>query len=307
MATALPAERTTTHYLWLDMTRKCQLECTHCYNGSGPQGGHGAMSRDDWVEVLDQAAKVGVENVTLIGGEPMMYPHTIEIADHALALGIRVEVYSNLVHVTDTWWTLLQREGMSLATSYYSNKATEHNKITGRPSHARTRANVIKAIELGVPIRAGIVGDNEQVIEAAKTDLKSIGVTRIGTDHIREFGRASCGQKPDASNLCGGCGDGRASIDPSGNVSPCVLSTWMGVGNVREDSLASILSGPALSGAVDSLREVWGWGKGKDKDSDQGQNQPCNPDCVPKNPCDPRCEPNDACRPGTPTTCNPRV
>ncbi|MGI5530118.1 radical SAM/SPASM domain-containing protein [Streptomyces syringium] len=307
MATALPVEQTATHYLWLDLTRKCQLECTHCYNGSGPDGDHGTMTRDDWFEVLDQAVKVGVENVTLIGGEPMMYPHTIEIADRALTLGIKVEVYSNLVHVSAAWWALLQHEGMSLATSYYSNEASEHNKITRRPSHARTRANITKAIELGVPIRVGIVGDNEQTIEAAKADLESIGVTRIGTDRIREFGRASCGQNPEASNLCGGCGDGRASIDPNGNVAPCVFSTWMGVGNVREDSLPSILSGPALSEAVDSFREVWGWGKDKDKDGGGGQSKPCGPDCVPKNPCDPRCEPADACRPGTPTTCHPRV
>ncbi|MGW1072893.1 radical SAM/SPASM domain-containing protein [Streptomyces sp. NPDC002537] len=306
MTTALPAELTTT-YLWLDFTRKCQLECVQCYNSSGPDGGHGAMTRDDWFRVLDQAAKVGVENVTFIGGEPTMYPHAIEIADRALVLGIRVEVYSNLVHLSDAWWTLLQREGMSLATSYYSDKAAEHNKITRRPSHARTRSNIVKAIERGIPIRVGIVGDNEQIIEAAKADLELIGVTQTGTDHVRQFGRASYGQTPDASNLCGGCGDGRASIDPTGTVSPCVFSTWKGVGNVREDSLTSILSGPALSEAVDSFREVWGWGKDKDKDKGGGQNKPCGPDCVPKNPCDPRCEPNAACYPGTPpSTCRPK-
>ncbi|MEU1816111.1 radical SAM/SPASM domain-containing protein [Streptomyces roseifaciens] len=307
MTTALPIERTTT-YLWLDVTRKCQLECTHCYNGSGPQGDHGTMTVVDWFGVLDQAVEVGVENVTVIGGEPMMYPHTIEIADRALTLGIKVEVYSNLVHVTDAWWALLQREGMSLAASYYSNVASEHNKITSRRSHARTRANIIKALSLSVPIRVGVVGDSEKVIAAAKADLESIGVTEIRSDHIRQFGRASCGQKPDASALCGGCGDGRASIGPTGTVSPCVLSTWVGVGNVREDELASILSGPELSGVVDSFREVWGWGKDKDKDKDGGgQNQPCDPDCVPKNPCDPRCGPNASCQPGSPgTECPPR-
>ncbi|MCD9165766.1 radical SAM/SPASM domain-containing protein [Streptomyces albireticuli] len=304
MATALPVEQTTTGFLWLDLTRKCQLECVQCYNSSGPDGDHGTMTRDDWFKVLDQAAELGVWHITLIGGEPTMHPHAIEIASRALTLGIKVEVYSNLVHVPATWWDLLQREGMSLATSYYSDNASEHNEVTRRPSHARTRANIIKALELGIPVRAGIVGDNEQRMEAAKADLQSIGVSRIGTDHIREFGRACGSQNPDATNLCGGCGDGRASIDPTGEVPPCVFSTWMGVGNVREDSLTSILSGPALSEAVDSLRADWGK---KDKDNDQGQKQPCNPDCVPKNPCDPRCEPNDACRPGTPRSeCGPK-
>ncbi|MFI1257242.1 radical SAM protein [Streptomyces netropsis] len=302
MATAVPVEQATTGFLWLDLTRQCQLSCAHCYNESGPKGTHGTMTRDDWFKVVDQAAELGVWHATLIGGEPTMHPHAIEIADRALALGIKVEVYSNLVHLSDTWWGLLQREGMSLATSYYSNNASEHNEVTRRPSHAKTRANIVKALELGIPLRAGIVGDDEQRIEAATADLESLGVSQIGTDHVREFGRASSSQEPKAGGLCGGCGDGRASIDPTGAVSPCVFSTWMGVGNVREDSLTSILNGPALLEAVDSLRADWGK---KDKDNDQ--NQECRPDCVPKNPCDPRCEPNDACRPGAPRSeCRPK-
>ncbi|WP_171162015.1 radical SAM protein [Streptomyces sp. I05A-00742] len=304
MATALPAEQTTTQFLWLDLTRTCQLSCTHCYNESGPKGTHGAMSREDWTDVLDQAAACGISDVQFIGGEPTMHPHFAELVDRALATGLGVEVYSNLVHISPQCWTLFQRKGVSLATSYYSNKASEHDEVTRRPSHARTRANIVKALELGIPIRVGIVGDNEQRIEAAKADLESIGVSRVGTDHIREFGRASDNQQPKASGLCGGCGDGRAVIDPDGNVAPCVFSTWMSVGNVHDASLASILSGPALSKAVDSLRADWGK---KDKDNDQGQNQPCTPDCVPKNPCDPRCSPNDSCRPGTPgTECRPK-
>ncbi|GAA0434273.1 radical SAM/SPASM domain-containing protein [Streptomyces luteireticuli] len=302
MTTASPAERTTTQFLWMDLTRKCQLNCTHCYNASGPEGDHGTMTREDWLMLLEQAAEAGIEHVTFIGGEPTMHPHAIEIADRALALKMSVEVYSNLVHVTDKWWALLQREGMSLATSYYSNEASKHNEVTRRPSHPRTRANIIKAIELGVPIRAGIVGDDEQIIAAAKADLEAIGVKQIGVDRIREFGRARGGQEPDTTNLCGGCGEGRASIGPTGTVSPCVFSTWMGVGNVHADSLSSILDGPTLAEALEILRADWG-----KKDKDDDQNKPCGPDCVPKNPCDPRCEPYDACRPGTPTTCQPRV
>ncbi|MEV0444067.1 radical SAM/SPASM domain-containing protein [Streptomyces spectabilis] len=274
--------------LWLDVTRKCQLNCVHCYNSSGPDGGHGAMTRNDWFSVLDQSAKLGVSDVTLIGGEPTMYPHAIEIAEHALTLDMEVEVYSNLVHVSERWWTVLQREGMSIATSYYSEKPERHNQVTRRPSHARTRDNIAKAISLGIPIRAGIVGNKKRHIWTAKRDLRKMGVEEIGVDRIREFGRACGGQEPDASNLCGMCGDGRASIGPNGEVSPCVFSTWIGVGNVQNASLASILSGPALSWAVASIE---GARRGRSKA------KACRPDCVPQNPCDPRCEPNVSAAP----------
>jgi MoaA/NifB/PqqE/SkfB family radical SAM enzyme len=54
------AEPTTPQFLWLDLTRKCQLSCVHCYNASGPDGTHGTMTREDWVNVLGKAADSGV-------------------------------------------------------------------------------------------------------------------------------------------------------------------------------------------------------------------------------------------------------
>ncbi|WP_445402523.1 radical SAM protein [Streptomyces sp. LE64] len=108
----------TTDFLWLDLTRKCQLECAHCYNASGPQGKSGNMSREDWLCVIDQAVESGVTRIQLIGGEPMMHPDAQDIASHALGSGLQVEVYSNLVHVTSSWWELLKRDGVGLATSY---------------------------------------------------------------------------------------------------------------------------------------------------------------------------------------------
>ncbi|RLV08463.1 radical SAM protein [Streptomyces griseocarneus] len=307
MATqVLPAEQTTTRFLWLDLTRQCQLECKHCFNESGPSGTHGSMSRENWISSLDQAAVHDVKYVQFIGGEPTMHPDFAELVDHALNIGMSTEVYSNLVHVSPKHWELFRREGCSIATSYYAAQAGAHNAMTKRRSHARTRTNIEKAVQLGIPLRAGIVGDSEQQIAEARRDLESLGVTRIGVDHVRPFGRAAHNQIPRMADLCGACGSGAASIGPDGEVSPCCFSTWIKAGNVRDTSLAAILNGNAMAEATEAIR-VTAWGKQCSPDKQSQPNQPCQPDCVPKNPCDPRCEPNSACRPGTPSTeCRPR-
>ncbi|WP_079085934.1 radical SAM/SPASM domain-containing protein [Streptomyces silvensis] len=284
--------------LWLDLTRKCQLACVHCYNESGPDGDHGTMEREDWFRLIGEAAELGVPHVQLIGGEPMMHPNGIDIADFALSKGMGVEVYSNLVHVTEAWWGQLRHARMSLATSYYSALAAEHNAITGRRSHARTRQNIAKALAQGTPLRVGIVSlDDAKDTEATRQDLESLGVTNIGVDHVRLFGRgAPSSQDPNPAGLCGHCGVGVASVSPTGEVSPCVFSTWLPAGNVRAGSLSSILSGPAMDEATALIRSARG-----------NEASACTPDCVPKNPCDPRCEPNSSCRPGTPPSeCQPR-
>lgn len=119
------------------------------------------------------------------------------------------------MHVTDVWWDLLTRDGVSVATSYYSDDPDEHNAMTGRPSHARTRANIVKAFALGIDLRAGIVTAGAgQRVQQARRELEALGVTRIRVDHVRPYGRAAAGTSPDAAGLCGNCGVGLGGDRP---------------------------------------------------------------------------------------------
>lgn len=272
--------------LWLDLTRQCQLTCTHCYNQSGPTGGHGTMSRNDWLRIVDQAANTGTRHVQLIGGEPTLHPNAQEIAARALDHGLNVEVYSNLVHVTPTWWELLQRPGMSLATSYYGSTPDRHGAMTGRPSsHRHTRANIIRALDLRVTLRVSIITPDGEGVDETRAELEQLGVTRIGVDRVRPYGRGARGREPDCSGLCGACGDNRASVSPDGTVSPCVFSTWMNVGNIREQPLADILTGSGMLQARNTITA--------------GKKDP------PPNPIP--CGPDRWCSPGVPDSgCTPR-
>ncbi|MFE2870945.1 radical SAM/SPASM domain-containing protein [Embleya sp. NPDC059259] len=274
---------TGTPLLWLDLTRKCQLRCTHCYNASGPEGNHGSMTREEWISALDQAAAYGVRNVQFIGGEPTLHPDFPDLVDHALTIGLHVEVFSNLVHVSDECWEIFQRRGLSLATSYYSDRADDHDAVTQRRSHRRTRANIATAVRLNIPVRVGVIAsDDRQDVDEARRDLTALGVTKLRVDHVRPFGRGAHGLAPDAANLCGRCGDGRAAISPTGEVSPCVFSDWMSVGNIRSAPLASILGRNAMKQANASILAKTGGGDDDDDTEDE-----CTPG-FPGSECSPR-------------------
>ncbi|MEU3141725.1 radical SAM protein [Nocardiopsis alba] len=277
--------------LWLDLTRRCQLECAHCYNSSGPAGDHGTMTLTDWRRVIDQAAQSGTRLVQLIGGEPTLHSDAPRIAEHALAAGCAVEVYSNLVHITPAWWEMLQRPGMSLATSYYSHDPARHSAMTGRPaSHRHTRTNIIRAVELGVLLRVAIITTDGEGVEETRAELDGLGVTRTGVDRVRPYGRGAQGDEPDCSGLCGACGDGRASIGPDGTVSPCVFSTWMRTGNVHEATLVDILTGDAMALARATIKAA-----GPDDDDEDGGHVFVE------------CAPDSECRPGPLSWCPPRT
>jgi MoaA/NifB/PqqE/SkfB family radical SAM enzyme len=256
-STALVSTGPVFSFLWLELTGRCGLSCSHCYAGSGPAGTHGTMTADDWRSVIAQAADFGVSMVQFIGGEPTLHPEFAALLACTIDAGIAAEVYTNLTHVKDSWWDLLACPRVSLATSYYSDDPGEHDAITGRPgSHARTLASIKEALARGIPLRASIIGLHDgQRTGQARAELAALGVTRIRTDRVRGLGRAAAtaaaGQ--DVSQLCGHCGRGIAAVLPSGDVCPCVMSRWLTAGNVRETPLAAILSGPAMAAATAAI------------------------------------------------------
>jgi MoaA/NifB/PqqE/SkfB family radical SAM enzyme len=284
-----------TDFLWLEITGKCQLQCTHCYAESGPTGTHGTMTAPDWLSVIDQAVGLGVTMIQLIGGEPTLHPQFAALLTHAIRKGMAVEVYTNLVRVRDSWWDLFACPNVSLATSYYSPVPGGHDAITRRPgSHARTRANIAEAIRRGIPLRAGIIaaGDGKAAAQA-RDDLAALGVTRIGTDHVRQVGR---GTRPDgsggAAELCGNCGQGVAAISATGEVWPCVFARWMPAGNVLHAPLADILAGTAMAQAVARIPA---------RQRTPAGPVMCDPRaCKPSRPCNP--DSNDGC---SPSACRP--
>ncbi|MFI0736397.1 radical SAM protein [Streptomyces sp. NPDC021225] len=230
----------------LEITGTCQLRCTHCCTDSSPQTPAGKMTREDWRKVIAEVADLGIPMVQFIGGEPTLSPHLPDFIDQALDASLGVEVYSNLTHVRPSMWHALDRKGVCLATSYYSDDPKQHEEITRtRGSLNRTRANIAEAVRRGIPMRAGIVEVIEgQRVAEAEAELRRMGVSTIKVDRTRKVGRAAdpAADTPSVSELCGRCFRHRVSVSPDGAVSGCILSRFLVAGNVREQSLASILA-----------------------------------------------------------------
>ena len=278
--------------IWIELTFECQLACVHCYAGSGPGRGHGTMTAGAWEDVMRQAAALGTRQVVVIGGEPTLHPDLGRLVRAALALGLAVEVYSNLVRVTPGMWELFSAPGVSLATSWYTTDRAQHAAITGgRDTWRQTRANIAEAVRRGIPLRAGVIGGIVvgQQPQAAQRELQALGVDGIDRDDLRHLGR---GTITDPSQACGHCGRGIAAILPDGSVTPCPLTRWLRAGNVRDAPLGTIVGAPlaAVTSALPLPRGA------------------CNPECSPNAPCTPQCNPNASCTPscGPSSQCTPK-
>jgi MoaA/NifB/PqqE/SkfB family radical SAM enzyme len=275
-------ERTTNpalRIIWAELGLECQLECLHCYAGAGPRQGFGTMTADDWERVISEAAGLGAERVTFIGGEPTLSPDLPRLVRLAIGLGLAVEVYTNMVRVTPALWELFTLPGVSLAASWYTSDRAQHAAISGgHDTWRQTRANIAEAVRRGIPVRAGMVDGivPGQQADDAERDLRELGITGISRDHLRQFGRGTIAASAQA---CGRCGQGRLAVLPDGTATPCPMTRWLTAGNVRDTGLSGIVEAlPAVAAGL------------------PGHGDPCDPDCNPGLGCDPLCTPS-ACQP----------
>ncbi len=82
----------------LNLTRRCNLSCAHCYLDAGTRadGAADEMSTAEVTALLDDIAALGDETmVVLTGGEPLLRPDIEAIARHGAALGLMVVLGSN--------------------------------------------------------------------------------------------------------------------------------------------------------------------------------------------------------------------
>ena len=293
-------------FLWLEITSKCNLECTHCYAESSPRRSlAGTMELSDWLVVLRDAAATGCRAVQFIGGEPTLHPHLREMIANAEALGYQhLEVFTNATAIRPELLESFVAAKVQIAVSFYSDEATIHDRITQRPgSFSRTVAGIRKCLGAGLLVRAGIIETPYNAGHALKATrlLMELGVRHIHVDRQREVGRASLHFpiRSPMSSLCGECSDGKLCVTSSGAVFPCVFARFAQVGHVDSGlhhALASLELNrfcAELESSRRNMADVSFTGHASDDSSDftaQNAAVRCNPQCSPPPFCAP-CNP----------------
>jgi radical SAM protein with 4Fe4S-binding SPASM domain len=84
-------------YLFLEITRACNLSCRHCGSDCGPEPSHSELTTESWLAVLTYVAKrfSPAPTIVLTGGEPIVHPEFEKIIQTLHGLGLRWGLVSN--------------------------------------------------------------------------------------------------------------------------------------------------------------------------------------------------------------------
>jgi len=171
--------------LHIEITSRCNERCLHCYIP------HEEKTRDIKPElfyrVLQQCKEMGVLNVTLSGGEPMLHKEFIQFLNRCNKLNFSVNVLSNLTLLTkDILEEMKANPLLSVQVSLYSMDSSIHDEITClKGSFENTMRNISLLVgnEIPVQINCPIMKQNMNSYLgvrdwARKQDLQ------VSTDHI---------------------------------------------------------------------------------------------------------------------------
>ncbi len=272
-------------YVWLELTKSCNIFCAHCYGGAGTNQPHPnilpsregeSISLEQWKGVLAECARLGAKKVQFTGGEPTLYPGLSELIEYARSCRYRdIEVFTNATRLEDSLLRQWATSGVRVALSFYSHDPRIHDNITGRTGSFRQTVQGIKDILANnIPVRVAIVlmRDNVSHLTDTVEFLKGLGLKdkEIEWDYVRPTGRgeaeaALVGRdvrteitpfKPslleEGQGACdegfarGTCWKGKIAISSEGDVYPCIFARQMSVGKFPEMRLEEIIQGPAL-------------------------------------------------------------
>jgi radical SAM protein with 4Fe4S-binding SPASM domain len=129
------------HVVAWNLTKRCNLSCSHCYISAGPfETAESELSTAECRRVIDELVAVNPSPMLILsGGEPLVRDDLAEIASHASGRGATVVVGTNGTTLTEPRVAMLAGAGVSgVAVSVDSLDAGTHDHFRGG-AHALER------------------------------------------------------------------------------------------------------------------------------------------------------------------------
>jgi radical SAM protein with 4Fe4S-binding SPASM domain len=137
------------YLLAINLTRRCNLACAHCYMDAATleDGGADELATEEVRGLLDDiAARSAATMVVLTGGEPLLRPDLEILLAHGTRLGLSMVVGTNGVALTDRRVQSLKAAGaMGVGISIDSLDPRRHDAFRGSPGAWEKSMNGIEA------------------------------------------------------------------------------------------------------------------------------------------------------------------
>ncbi len=115
----------------IEFSRACNFRCAYCYLADRTAGSN-ELSREEIKDVISQAKELGARKIIILGGEPSIYPHLIEMLRFLGGLGLEIEIFTNGSGVDEQLAAVLAEEKARVVVKMNSRDPEIQDRLAGR-------------------------------------------------------------------------------------------------------------------------------------------------------------------------------
>lgn len=279
------ASRSSLLSMEIEFNRNCNFDCIYCYARNGVSAKQ-ELTAEEIRDVINQAKKIGVKKVIILGGEPMLYPRIMEMIEFIKGLDMQIELFTNGTNITETLAKKLSEKGVTVVLKLNTSDEKLQDILAGRKGAYRQihtaldnlkkagypdttplgistvicRHNFNELVQMWEWLREQRISPYFEMITPQGNARENDGLS-VESDKIRdlffklsEIDREKYGYNwlPQPPLVGGRCLRHQFScaVNVYGDVIPCVGVT-IPVGNIRENKLADIIKD---SEVIENLR-----------------------------------------------------
>ena len=259
--------------VYFNMTEICNLSCKYCYATERKEGKYPNLTLKEYQAIIDEVLTISPKiSFNLTGGEPLISPNTIPVAQYLKEKGQEIYLLTNA--------TLINTENVSIISELFDHvrisidgsTAQKHDFYRGKGNYNKS-VNAIKLLQdKNVDIRIAMVVTKENVADVnnmqkrwgnkltyqplfpAGNAKKGEDLSLGGLEYYEALNQNSdinpfttleniiAAQKDNRSIYKCAIGDGEFSISCTGDVYPCQLlhlNDFL-IGNVHEKSIKEL-------------------------------------------------------------------
>ncbi len=275
----------------IEFSRACNFRCSYCYvprEGKRQQ----ELSRGEIKDVILQAKELGARKIIILGGEPTIYPHLVEMIGFLGREGLEIEMFTNGSGIDRELAAVLAEEKVRVVLKMNSRDAVVQDRLAGVQGASAIIDRALATLkEAGYPskeqflaIGTVICQQNIKELPAMWQWLRSEGIepyfevltpqahalenawlavdacalkelfTRLAAIDQEEFGRQWEPQPPLVGNKCMRH-QVSCVVTATGDVMPCVGVT-IPLENIRNIRLAEILKNSEVVNNLKNYRQM---------------------------------------------------
>ncbi len=176
-----------------EITHRCPLHCVYCSNPLELASAASELSTQEWLDIFQQAGKLGMLHAHFTGGEPLARHDLTELVAGARAAGLYTNLITSGIGLAETRLKALVEAGLDhIQISFQDSREVPANWIAGAKAHAHKieLSRIIRQYKIAFTVNLVIHRQNIDHLDEMIAFIEQLAPERMEIAHTQYYGWA---------------------------------------------------------------------------------------------------------------------